>query len=101
VAGLQKAYLYSYRLASAAVAPCLSTSFFDTHWGPVGRVLSCAVGLAGIWLAYGLYQAFSNIIFMMLLCVVIGGGVFFLSELLSLVGYWTGQAFDTELATLH
>lgn len=45
-----------------------------------------AVGLAGIWLAYGLFAAFPNIIFMMLMCVLLGGGVFFLAEWLSLVG---------------
>jgi hypothetical protein len=45
----------------------------------------CAVGLAGIWLAYALFAAFPNIIFMMLMCVVLGAGVFFVAEYLSLV----------------
>lgn len=50
----------------------------------VCRVL-LAVGLAGIWLAYALFAAFPNIIFMMLSCVVLGAGVFFFAEWLSLV----------------
>jgi hypothetical protein len=44
-----------------------------------------AVGLAGIWLAYGLFQACSNIVFMMLMCVVLGTSVFFFAEWLSMV----------------
>jgi hypothetical protein len=44
-----------------------------------------AVGLAGIWLAYGLFQACSNIIFMMLMCVALGTSVFFFAEWLSMV----------------
>lgn len=42
------------------------------------------IGLAGIWLAYALFAAFPNIIFMMLMCVVLGAGVFFVAEYLSL-----------------
>jgi hypothetical protein len=51
------------------------------------RLLLCcaAVGLIGIWLAYGLFTACPNIIFMMLSCVIISSAVFFFAEWLSLV----------------
>lgn len=44
-----------------------------------------AVGVAAIWLAYGLFLGCSHIIFMMGACVVVTCLVFFVSELLSMV----------------
>jgi hypothetical protein len=70
-------------------------------------MLRCAaVGLIGIWLAYGLFTAFPNIIFMMMCCVVIASAVFFLAEWLSLVSaglYWCqiSACVQHELCTMY
>jgi len=47
--------------------------------------MNAAVGCAGLWLAYGLFQACPHIIFMMAMCGVVTFAVFFTAELLSLV----------------
>jgi hypothetical protein len=59
--------------------------------------MNAAAGCAGLWLAYGLFQACQHIIFMMAACGVVTFAVFFTAGLLSLVSQLADSLISLDL----